>query len=275
MTHIVGKDAVDSLPAPLVLTFRALIASFALIVFVMIREKRINLLSGIPKNDILRLILLGVLNIPINQFFYLQGLKFTTPANSALLYAMTPAIVFLLAIRVHWEKLNWKKTSGIAIAFIGVAIIMFEHGATFDSLNTKGNILIFVAVIAWSLFTLLGKPLVPKYGALRVTALHMLFGTIIFLPIGLSTFEMKEVTMITSTLWLEILYLGLLASCVNYALWYYALGKLETSKVAIFQNLQPVLTTIIALILGKVFLTPELFGGGALALIGVLLVEKG
>lgn len=275
MTHIVGKDAVDSLPAPLVLTFRALIASFALITFVMIRERRVNLLSGIPKKDILRLILLGVLNIPINQFFYLEGLKFTTPANSALLYAMTPAIVFLLAIRVHWEKLNWKKTSGIAVAFIGVAIIMFEHGATFDSLNTKGNILIFVAVIAWSLFTLLGKPLVPKYGALRVTALHMLFGTIIFLPIGLSTFEMKEVVSISSTLWLEILYLGLLASCVNYALWYYALGKLETSKVAIFQNLQPVLTTILALILGKVFLTPELFGGGALALIGVLLVEKG
>ncbi len=275
MTHIVGKEAVDSLPAPLVLTFRALIASFALIVFVMIREKRVNLLFGIPMKDILRLILLGVLNIPINQFLYLEGLKFTTPANSALLYAMTPAIVFLLAIRVHWEKLNWKKTSGIAIAFIGVAIIMFEHGATFDSLNTKGNILIFVAVIAWSLFTLLGKPLVPRYGALRVTALHMLFGTIIFLPIGLSTFEMKEVASITSTLWLEILYLGLLASCVNYALWYYALGKLEISKVAIFQNLQPVLTTIIALILGKVFLTPELFGGGALALIGVLLVEKG
>ena len=275
MTHIVGKDAVDSLPAPLVLTFRALIASFALITFVMIREKRVNLISGIPKKDIFRLILLGALNIPINQFLYLEGLKFTTPANSALLYAMTPAIVFLLAIRVHWEKLNWKKTSGITIAFIGVAIIMFEHGATFDSLNTKGNILIFIAVIAWSLFTLLGKPLVPKYGALRVTALHMLFGTLLYLPFGLSTFEIKEVASISNTLWLEIIYLGLLASCVNYALWYYALGKLETSKVAIFQNLQPVLTTIIALILGKVFLSPALFGGGVLALIGVLLVEKG
>ena len=94
-------------------------------------------------------------------------------------------------------------------------------------------------------------------------------------PSEFRPFEMKDVMNITSTLWLEILYLGLLASCVNYALWYYALGKLETSKVAIFQNLQPVLTTIIALILGKVFLTPELFGGGALALIGVLLVEKG
>ncbi len=275
MTHIVGKDAVETLSPSLVLTFRAVIASIALLGFVMVKEKRFNLLYDVDRKDILRLILVGLLNIPFNQYLYLYGLKFTTPANSALLYAMTPAIVFLLAIRVHWEKMNWKKISGIVIAFVGVALIMFEHGISFDSANTKGNILIFLAVISWSLFTLLGKPLVPKYGALRVTALHMFFGTLLFLPIGLSNFEMKEVATITGNLWLEIVYLGLLASCVNYALWYYALGKLETSKVAIFQNLQPVLTTIIALCLGKVFLTPELFGGGAMALIGVLLVEKG
>jgi len=62
---------------------------------------------------------------------------------------------------------------------------------------------------------------------------------------------------------------------VNYILWYYALGKLETSKVAIFQNLQPILTSIIALVLGTVLFTPALIGGGMLALLGVLLVEKG
>ena len=275
MTHIVGKEAVETLSPSLVLTFRATIASVALLLFVMIKERRINLFGGIETKDMWRLVLLGLLNIPFNQYLYLYGLKYTTPANSALLYAMTPAIVFVLAIRIHWERTNWKKITGIVVAFVGVAIIMFEHGASFDSANTKGNILIFAAVIAWSLFTLIGKPLVPKYGALRVTAIHMLFGTLLYLPIGLSNFEMKEVAQVTDVLWLEIFYLGILASCVNYALWYYALGKLETSKVAIFQNLQPVLTMIIALILGKVFLTPELFGGGALALFGVLLVEKG
>ncbi|MEI8135414.1 MAG: DMT family transporter [bacterium] len=275
MTHIVGKNAVDSLPAPMVLTFRALIASVAFTIFIMIRERRFNIFYGIEKKDMIRLFIIGFLNIPLNQFLYLAGLKYTTPANSALLYAMTPALVFLLAIRVHWEKLNWKKTVGIAVAFVGVCIIMFEHGASFSSTNTKGNIMIFAAVVAWSLFTLLGKPLVPKYGALRVTAIHLLLGTLMFAPYGLCTFDMSQVQAVTSDLWLEILYLGLISSCINYALWYYALGKLETSKVAIFQNLQPILTTVIALSIGKAILTPELFTGGALALLGVLLVEKG
>ncbi|MEP7235798.1 MAG: EamA family transporter, partial [Ignavibacteriota bacterium] len=81
MTHIIGKDAVESLSPPLVLTFRAAIASVALVSFVMIKERRINLLKGIATKDILRLVILGILNIPFNQFLYLEGLKYTTPAN--------------------------------------------------------------------------------------------------------------------------------------------------------------------------------------------------
>jgi drug/metabolite transporter (DMT)-like permease len=275
MTHVVGKDALETLSPSLALLMRSTIASVSLFVVVLIKQKRWNLFSGIPPKDLLRLVLLGFLNIPINQFIYFQGLHFTSPANSALLYAMTPAIVFVMLIVIHGEKSNWKKILGILIAFTGAAIVMFEHGATFASEYTKGNILIFIAVTAWSLFTILGKPLIPKYGALRVTAIHMLFGTILFLPIGLVTADLDNIPVLTGTIWLEILYLGILGSCVNYILWYYALGKLETSKVAIFQNMQPILTTIIALVIGTVILSPILIGGGLLALAGVLLVERG
>jgi drug/metabolite transporter (DMT)-like permease len=266
LTHIVGKDALETLSPSLALSLRAIIASIALYVVVSVRQKSINLFQGIDRKDLPRFIALGFLNIPFNQFMYFKGLHQTSPANSALLYAMTPAIVFVLVLLIHGEKANWKKTLGISIAFIGTAFVMFEHGASFDSANTTGNILIFIAVVAWSLFTILGRPLVPKYGALRVTAIHMLFGTIIFLPFGLATSDLSVIPSISSSLWIEIVYLGLIASCVR---------KLETSKVAIFQNLQPVLTTIIALILGTVTLTPILAGGGALALAGVILVEKG
>jgi drug/metabolite transporter (DMT)-like permease len=275
MTHIIGKDALETLPAPLALLLRAVIASSALYIVVVAKQRRINLFRGIASKDMLRLVLLGFLNIPINQFIYFEGLHYTSPANSALLYAMTPAIVFIMVLFIHGERANWKKSTGILVAFAGTAIVMFEHGASFQSANTKGNILIFIAVTAWSLFTILGKPLIPKYGALRVTAIHMFFGTILFLPIGLTQADITAIPSISGKIWLEILYLGILGSCVNYILWYYALGKLETSKVAIFQNLQPILTSIIALVLGTVLFTPALIGGGMLALLGVLLVEKG
>lgn len=273
MTHIIAQDVTIVVSPPTVLLFRASIAAIALYGFVMIRERKINLFAGIERKDQWMLLLLGALNILINQFLYLEGLRFTTPANSALLYAMTPAIVYIFALMIHSERTTWKKACGILVAFVGVTIIIFERGSVLEASHTTGNILIFVAVVAWSLFTLLGRPLVKKYGALRTTALHMTLGALLYLPFGLLSTSVVEVQAITPTLWLDILYLGLVASCINYYLWYYALGKLETSKVAIFQNLQPVLTTIIALYLGRVVFSLELFGGGVMALVGILIVE--
>jgi drug/metabolite transporter (DMT)-like permease len=275
MTHIVGKDALETLPPPIALLLRTTLASISLLIVVTIKRKKLNLFKGITQKDLFRLAILGFLNVLTNQFIYFEGLHLTSPADSSLLYAMTPAIVFLFLLFMHGEKTNWKKTAGIAVALTGTAIVMFEHGATLSSDHTKGNILIFIAVIAWSMFTILGKPLIPKYGALRVTAIHFLFGTILFLPIGLVSPDLPMIQHIEGKIWTEIIYLGVIGSCLNYILWYYALGKLDTSKVAIFQNLQPILTTIIALILGTIFLTPTLVGGGLLALAGVLLVEKG
>ncbi len=273
MTHIIGQDVARESSPPLILLLRATIASAILLAVTMAIERRWNLLDGWTKKDILRLFVIGFLNIPINQFLYLEGLRFTTPANSALLYALTPVIVFICALIVHRERESWKKWLGIALALGGTALLIFERGASFESTYTKGNILIFIAVIAWSLFTFLGKPLIEKYGALRTTALHMLAGTLVYLPMGFFLSDLTELSGLSSTSWWEIMYLAVGASCINYFLWYYALGKLETSKVAIFQNLQPVLTTTIALMLGRVVLTAELFGGGIVTLVGILIVQ--
>lgn len=272
-THIVGQDATTHLSPAFVLLLRASIAGVALYIFAWYKEKEFNLFRGISRSDIWTLIFLGCLNILINQYLFLDGLRHTTPANSALIYALTPAIVFLLVLIIHRERTTFIKTLGVVVALVGVCILIFERGISLASTHTKGNLMIFIAMIAWSLFTLLGRPLVQKYGALRTTALHMMIGAVIYLPFGLLFSEVSDVTSLTTELWLDILYLGLISSAVNYALWYYALGKLETSKVAIFQNLQPILTTFIALTLGRVDLTPELIGGGILALSGVLLVE--
>ena len=273
MTHIIGQDIARESSPPLVLLLRATIASVVLLVTTIILKKKWNLLEGWTRKDILRLFVIGFLNIPINQFLYLEGLQFTTPANSALLYALTPVIVFICALIVHRERESWKKWLGIALALGGTALLIFERGASFESANTKGNILIFIAVVAWSLFTFLGRPLIQKYGALETTALHMVAGTLLYLPMGFFLSDMTELSGLSATSWWEVMYLAIGASCINYFLWYYALGKLETSKVAIFQNLQPVLTTTIALMLGKVILTAELFGGGVMTLVGILIVQ--
>lgn len=272
-THLVAQDVSHEVDPGIVLLFRALGASVIFYPIIVWLEGRVNVFARIERMDIGRFVLLGALNVPINQLLYLHGMKFTTPANSALLYAMTPAMVFLIGLKTGRSIPTLWKTVGIIIAFTGAAILMFERGANLQSEHTLGNMLIFIAVIAWSFYTLIGSDLVQKYGPLYTTGVNMIIGTLLYVPIALFTSRADDVANLSSNSWLEIGYLAAMASVVNYVLWFYALSKLETTKVAVFQNLQPVLTTILALLFGKVVMSLQLAGGGLLALIGVALVQ--
>jgi drug/metabolite transporter (DMT)-like permease len=274
-THLVAQEASMAVPPGVVLLFRSLGASVIFVPMIAIAEKRWNIFARIERVDYGRMFLLGLLNVPLNQLLYLNGIKYTTPANSALLYALTPALVFLFTLLRHSERPSARKVIGILMAIFGAAVLMFEHGATLSSEHTIGNILIFIAVTAWSLYTMLGRSMVLKYGAIYTTGINMIIGTILYFPLGLLTSNMAEVSAISTRSWIEIGYLAAFASVVNYLLWFYALGKLETTKVAIFQNLQPVATTTFALILGRVILTTQLWGGGLITLAGVLVVQLG
>jgi drug/metabolite transporter (DMT)-like permease len=208
-THLVAQDVTQHTDPLVVLLFRASIASIALGALIAIRKSSKDL--PIARSDKWRLLVVGLLNVPINQFLYLEGVKRTSPANSALLYAMTPLFVFLLTLGVHRERASWKKWVGIGTAFCGVVLIMMEHGAEQHPSYMDGNILIFIAVIAWSLYTFLGKPLVEKYGAVRITALNMIIGTIAYLPFGLIFGDVSAIHAIAGVDWLRILYLGIMA----------------------------------------------------------------
>ena len=272
-THIVAQDASEHVEPGLLLLLRAVGASLVFLMILFATEKRWNIFYKVERKDMGRMVLLGLLNVPLNQLLFLHGIKFTTPANSALLYAMTPAMVFLFTSILRSERPSFRKGLGITVAFVGVGIIMFERGVELRPEHTLGNILIFIAVMAWSLFTMLGRPLVLKYGAVYVTALNMIIGTIVYIPIGLFTTNVSAISAISTSSWGEVAYLALISSVLNYVLWYIALSKLEATRVAVFQNLQPIMTTVMALYLGTVVLTGQFVGGGLLALVGVLIVE--
>ncbi len=272
-THLVAQDASQHVDPSFLLLLRAGGASIIFTVLLWVTEKKWNIFHRIQREDYGRLFLLCLLNVPMNQLLYLHGVRYTTPANAALLYAMTPAMVFVFTLIVHSERPSWKKILGIGMAFIGAGIIMFERGAELRAEHTVGNILIFIAVIAWSLFTMFGRPLVLKYGALYVTAINMILGTILYFPFGFLTMGGSSIGALTAQSWLEVFYLALFASVLNYLLWYAALVKLEATRVAIFQNLQPIITTILALYFERAVITAQFIGGGSLALLGVLVVE--
>ena len=270
-THLVAKAVVQDVD-PISLTFlRTCVATAALVFIFIIKEKRIKIL----REDFGKLLWLAFIVIPLNQFLFLYGIKFTTAANAALLYATTPVNVLVFSYFMLGEKLTRLKTLGVLLAFCGVALTVFEHGVSFASEYTYGNVIIFIAVIAWSLYTIQGKPMVIKYGAFHVASLSMIGGALLFLPLGIYGMSQFDLSILTSAHWEGILYLGLGTSVMSYFLWYYAIGKIETTKVAVFANAQPILTSILSFLLLHQNISAHFVVGGIVTISGVLLTELG
>jgi drug/metabolite transporter (DMT)-like permease len=219
------------------------------------------------------ILLLGLLGGPLNQGLFLWGLVQSTPAHAALLYALTPLLVYLFGIWRGREHQSRRTLVGIALAFCGVAILLLGRGLGAALGPMIGDLFILGGVSAWALYTTEGKELTAQYGAVRATSWSMIAAGILILPLAPFYVSVPKLASASPIALGSILYLAALTSVVAYLLWYFALSRLEASKVAVFANLQPVLTALAAWgFLGEP-LTWEIGVGGVLVLLGVRLAQ--
>ena len=268
-THIVAKAVVGDIDAATLTFLRTVIAAAGLWAIARVRSGPLK----IDRGDWRQLALLGFLGVALNQFLYLYGMTFSTAANGALLYAATPVFVLVFSRFTRKEKMNPKKTFGIGMAFVGISIVIFERGIDFSSGYAFGNLLILIAVIAWTLFTVLGRQMILKYGALRTTAAMMICGAAMFSPIGLISSFQFPFDQLSALDWAGVFYLAIGTSILGYLLWYHALSRIEASKVAVFANAQPVIATILALVFLDYTITPAFVTGSIVTIIAIYITQ--
>ncbi|OGU59247.1 MAG: hypothetical protein A2X64_01775 [Ignavibacteria bacterium GWF2_33_9] len=269
-THIIAKDVTAHIHPLAILFIRAFLAVIFFQFWVWFRKSK----RKIEPKDYLTFIILGFLNIPMNQFLFLTAIKMTTAPNIALAYSFSPVFVFIIAHFFFNEKIRWKGLLGIFISVVGSIFVLMENGIDFSNDVFFGNILGGIASLAWALYTVIGRDISRKYGAVFSSSVSMQIG--FFLYIIIFFFLDVKINIYTFSFidWLEIAYLGIITSGVSYALWYYALKHIESGKVAIFNNLQPVLTTVFAIIFFHNQLTIPFISGGLLILFGVYITQK-
>jgi drug/metabolite transporter (DMT)-like permease len=217
--------------------------------------------------------LLGLICIPINQGLFLWGLSYTTPTHGALLYSTLPVFVFLIAHYYLKEEFKWRKIFGIGLAFCGVVYLMLEKGLKFETKYLFGDFLILLAVVSWALYTVMGKPYLNKYGPPFLTFAAVAIGSAVFLPFGIIPALQFDWGAVSTKALLSLAYIAFLTSGIAYILWYYALSKLEASRVAIVNNFQPVVTALLSFAFYGERFSLGFVAAGVVILLGVLLVE--
>ncbi len=269
-THIFAKTLTSDLHPSLVLFYRSFFAMIFYLVLLWLKKQKIFV---IKKGDLHKFILLAILNIPLNQFLFFISIKFTTAPNVALAYALSPIFILIIANFFLKEKTTILKIVGILLAITGIVLILIEKGISLKSDYFLGNLLALFASICWAIYSTYGKPLIRIYGSIYTTAMAMILGFFLYLPIFLIVGNVNTMLNLEPRHWFEILYLAVMTSGFSYLLWYYALKRLPASNVGVFNNLQPVFTTILAVMFLGQHLTNTYLIGGMLVIVGVTFAQ--
>ena len=270
-TYLVAKLALQEFDPFSLACLRFLISG---IVFVLIL-KIIDKLVLPERKDWPLFLWMALLGGPLNQGFFLFGIRFTYAAHGPLLYATTPMIVLCLSSAAGLERINVKKGIGVILGFLGVLLVLFDREISFGSQTLFGDALVFIAVILWGLCTLANKKLVKSYPPVQVSGLALSVGGLMFLPVGIPSLISQDYARVSATGILSVLYLALLTSVVAYLVWSWALVRMDSTKVAIYSNLQPIVAALLGwFFLGEV-ITLNFMIGTAIVIGGVILTQNG
>ena len=274
-THLVADDITEMLHPIHVVLVRGLFTCSAFALWFAIRRRT---WKPVQRQDLMLIVVLGLLNISINQVLFVWGVKFTTAPNASLAYALTPVFVVFLASIVYRQKVSIKKWIGIVTAIAGAVVVLNERGLQVLPEQSLGNVMVLCASISWAAYTFYSKQLIERYGAVQAIALTFFSGMLLYVPLWIvapvhAPFDVL-IGRDSASVWLELFYLGVVTSAIGYGLWYVALSRLQSSNVAVFNNLQPVLTSILALMLFNLEPSISYIVGGVLALAGVVITQR-
>jgi drug/metabolite transporter (DMT)-like permease len=226
-----------------------------------------------PRRAWKRTLVLGLLAGPLNQGLFLWGLSRSTPAHAALFYALTPTAVYLYALWRGQELASPGKVAGIVIAFSGVLVLLLGRGLRAAMGPLVGDLFILCGVAAWAVYTAEGKAFTAEHGAVRATAWSLIAASIWILPTAPFALAPSRFANASAMALAGIVYMAIFTSVVSYSLWYFALSRLDASRVAVFSNLQPVVAALAAYWLLGEPLNWEMAAGGLLVLLGVRVTQ--
>lgn len=205
-----------------------------------------------------------------------MALLYSTASNVAILVGSTPLVTaLLLSFFYKEERMRGRQIVGSFVAFLGMALVIL-NGQLMLHLNPRGDVLALGASLTWAFYSLILKRLSPRYHSLFITRKVFAYGVLSIIPYILFVDPLRLDYSILSQpqVWMNLLYLGLVASMTCYFAWNWAVSLLGTVRTTNILYLQSFFTMFFShLVLGE-RITLMAICGAIVLILGMVMASK-
>lgn len=244
---------------------------FWLVSFFMPKEK-------VLLKDLIILLVCALCGVGINQWLFVVGLKSSSPINASIIATTVPIFVLLLAAIILKEPITTKKSFGVFMGVSGGLLLVLSSTYTANSTDSlKGDILIIINNLMYSVYLVLSKPLSLRYSSVTIMKWMFLFSVLTLAPFCfkyvqyIPTFH-KETFNITELY--ALLYLLFGATFVAFMFISMSLKHIRPTTVSMYNYVQPVIASVIAILIGQDIFSIQKLLSAILVFTGVYLVTQ-
>ncbi len=268
--YVVSKYVLDFIP-PLTLVWMRYIIAFVILFGVLkILESKKGSREIIKKRDWFLIAWIGFIGYFVSISLQFIGTKLSDAHTGALITAATPVFIVIFARFILKEKLTVRKVFSLILATFGVVIVIgwdTPMGTYF-----WGSVILVGTAITWALLSVYVKLASKKYSSLFITTYGILFAIIFITPAMLWELQSNEVFYQSNLIILGVLYLGIISTAGAFLLWNKGLKLMDAGVGSLFFFFQPIVGSFLGWLLLDEALNINFFIGGALILVGVLIV---
>lgn len=216
-----------------------------------------------------RIMVLGIMMGGGNFALMFIALYWVSASEAAIVVQTSVPMTTLLSIAMLGERIRWRRTLGITLAFAGVLIVMYQPGFRISA----GMLLLLASAFCGSLGAIMMKQM-GDIAPLQFQAWVAWMGVIVIAPFSL-LFEPHGLASTLAAGWpaiAAVCYSALITSIFAHTAYYFLIAKYEANLVAALTLMTPLITLGMGSLLIDDPIDTKMIVGTVIALSGVLII---
>ncbi len=202
----------------------------------------------------------GLLGFVVSQTLTAWALQFTTPVYYSVIAMLTPVATMVCAALLIGERITVRGALGVVVGVVGalLMVVVGWHGGAGKN-DLLGIGLAVLSLLTWAVYLIITRRVSAKYTAVTQMKWVFLVSTIAVLPFSWGDLQAARLYS-DGWMWsgvMEMAFIVVFATVAGYFAIPFALRYLKTTTVSVYTNLQPVVASFVAILLGQDVLTWE------------------